>query len=118
MYLASRTLDSFVPIPFSSNRVNGDWICLQNCHLAVSWLPTLEQILERANANVEDTHSYFRSDNFGYHNRNDVLIFMATLTDATNSSPPAFFYHVGKVVYPIYIGVSADHMVHRLGCRI
>ena len=41
-------------------RENGDWVCLQNCHLAVSWLPTLEQILEKANAIPEDTHAEFR----------------------------------------------------------
>lgn len=41
-------------------RENGDWVCLQNCHLAVSWLPTLEQILEKANAVPEDTHAEFR----------------------------------------------------------
>eukprot|EP00752_Nemacystus_decipiens_P017827 g15983.t1 len=43
-----------------SGRENGDWVCLQNCHLAVSWLPTLEQILEKANAVPEDTHADFR----------------------------------------------------------
>lgn len=44
----------------TDSRDNGDWVCLQNCHLAVSWLPTLEQILEKANAIPEDTHAEFR----------------------------------------------------------
>eukprot|EP00163_Fabomonas_tropica_P009439 TRINITY_DN1923_c0_g1_i1.p1 TRINITY_DN1923_c0_g1~~TRINITY_DN1923_c0_g1_i1.p1 ORF type:complete len:2652 (-),score=902.80 TRINITY_DN1923_c0_g1_i1:9-7298(-) len=40
-------------------RRSGDWVCLQNCHLAVSWLPTLEQLLEEAE--IEDeTNSNFR----------------------------------------------------------
>ena len=41
-------------------RQTGDWVCLQNCHLAVSWLPKLDQILEVANENIEDTHPEFR----------------------------------------------------------
>ncbi|GAB0094584.1 Dynein heavy chain [Sergentomyia squamirostris] len=36
----------------------GTWICLQNCHLATSWLPTLEQIWE--DMNVHNTALTFR----------------------------------------------------------
>ena len=39
-------------------RVSGDWVCLQNCHLSVSWLPKLEQILEQTSGTNE--HEEYR----------------------------------------------------------
>jgi len=27
-----------------SGRRNGDWVCLMNCHLAISWMTELERI--------------------------------------------------------------------------
>jgi dynein heavy chain len=38
------------------SRRSGDWVCLQNCHLAVSWLAKLEQIVEQT-ANESDSVS-------------------------------------------------------------
>ena len=38
-------------------RRSGDWVCLQNCHLAVSWLPRLEQILEQT-AGTDEHRDY------------------------------------------------------------
>ena len=44
----------------TNGRKTGDWVCLQNCHLSVSWLPKLEQMLEAAGNKPSETHEEFR----------------------------------------------------------
>ena len=39
-------------------QAEGSWVCLQNCHLAVSWMPELEKICE--NFDTRNTSTNFR----------------------------------------------------------
>ncbi|KAG9392138.1 Dynein heavy chain and region D6 of dynein motor [Carpediemonas membranifera] len=39
-------------------RRNGDWVCLQNCHLSISWMPDLERAFQ--SIDEEESHPSFR----------------------------------------------------------
>eukprot|EP01022_Parablepharisma_sp_SALTPOND_P014052 TRINITY_DN188_c0_g2_i1.p1 TRINITY_DN188_c0_g2~~TRINITY_DN188_c0_g2_i1.p1 ORF type:complete len:4549 (-),score=684.34 TRINITY_DN188_c0_g2_i1:241-13887(-) len=41
-------------------RRSGEWVCLQNCHLAASWMPELEKIQEQSQAIGGEIHPDYR----------------------------------------------------------
>ena len=40
-------------------QLNGEWVCLQNCHLAVKWLPELEIIQENISSDCHEDYRLF-----------------------------------------------------------
>ena len=41
-------------------QMTGDWVCLQNCHLAVSWLAKLEQTVEKMQNEASSVNPGYR----------------------------------------------------------
>ncbi|KAM7536598.1 hypothetical protein Aperf_G00000086397 [Anoplocephala perfoliata] len=90
---------------------NGDWVFLQNCHLAASWMIQMEEIIKKRSEATETTHKDFRLFLSSLPAKSFPITVLQNSVKVTNESPKGIRTNLRRALTDISREVFENHVL-------
>ncbi|CAI9736985.1 dynein axonemal heavy chain 6-like [Octopus vulgaris] len=89
----------------------GDWVFLQNCHLAASWMPSMEETLKALTDEPEQIHDDFRLFLSSKPSKDFPISVLQNSIKVTNEPPKGIKANIRRAFGEISLAFFEDHIL-------
>eukprot|EP00106_Octopus_bimaculoides_P013835 XP_014781277.1 PREDICTED: dynein heavy chain 6, axonemal-like [Octopus bimaculoides] len=89
----------------------GDWVFLQNCHLAASWMPSMEETLKALTDEPEQIHDDFRLFLSSKPSKHFPISVLQNSIKVTNEPPKGIKANIRRAFGEISLAFFEDHIL-------
>ncbi|PNF42619.1 hypothetical protein B7P43_G01295 [Cryptotermes secundus] len=93
----------------SLGTVKGEWVFLQNCHLATSWMHSMEKIIQKLSESPEKVHPDFRLYLSAMPSKAFPISILQNSIKVTNESPKGLRANLKQAFLQLTTDIFEDH---------